>query len=173
MMSKDIETFLADQNFQDQAPTRSQLTPYTDEILELKKRGCTEKMILQFLQEKKGVVVTQSTLNWFINSRRKKTTEAAASDAPKAIKQTIVPKAIKPRQSESASTLSTQAVDAESDDPWRAQYPADGEYTYPLAPPFDRGAAAVAVDRHGNRYQWGRRLQSWADPSEIDPLGAA
>ncbi len=80
-MSNDIEAFLTDQNFQGKASTRSQLTPYTDEILELKKRGCTEKMILQFLQEKKGVVVTQSTLNWFINSRRKKLVQVSISDS--------------------------------------------------------------------------------------------
>lgn len=173
-MSNDIETFLAGKNLEGKAAARSQLTPYTDEILELKKRGYTEKIILQFLQEKKGVVVTQSTLNWFINSRRKKTEQAAVSDAPKTIiKQTVEPKAVKPRPQAPASDLNVESVDIEQDDPWQAEYPADGQYTYPLPPPFDRGAAAVAVDQHGNRYQWGRRLQSWADPSEVDPLGAA
>lgn len=50
------------------ARKRSILLPYEAEIMELKRRGCTEAVILLFL-EQKNIRVAQSTLNYFIRSR--------------------------------------------------------------------------------------------------------
>ena len=43
-----------------------------DEILEMKQLGFTEKLILQFLAEKKNIRVSQQALNRFIRSRLQK-----------------------------------------------------------------------------------------------------
>lgn len=51
---------------------RSVLEPYKDEILKMKQLGFTEKLILQFLAEKKNVSVSQQALNRFIRSRLQK-----------------------------------------------------------------------------------------------------
>ena len=50
---------------------RSVLEPYKDEILKMKQLGFTEKLILQFLFEKKKVTVSQQALNRFIRTRLK------------------------------------------------------------------------------------------------------
>jgi hypothetical protein len=47
----------------------SKLDPYRSEIEELKQNDYSEKDILRFLAEKKGIVVTQPTLNRFIKTR--------------------------------------------------------------------------------------------------------
>ena len=47
----------------------SKLDPYLVEIDTLKKHAYSEKDILRFLEEKKGLVVTQPTLNRFIKTR--------------------------------------------------------------------------------------------------------
>lgn len=51
---------------------RSVLEPYKDEILKMKQLGFTEKLILQFLAEKKNVRVSQQALNRFVRSRLQK-----------------------------------------------------------------------------------------------------
>lgn len=48
------------------------MEPYKDEILKMKQLGFTEKLILQFLAEKKNVSVSQQALNRFIRSRLQK-----------------------------------------------------------------------------------------------------
>ncbi|WP_051940868.1 hypothetical protein [Stenoxybacter acetivorans] len=69
-MNKDLEDFL-----REQAPEKSQkrsvLEPYCADILELKKRGYSESVILQYLAEKKNVSVTRPTLNRFIRNTQK------------------------------------------------------------------------------------------------------
>ena len=56
---------------------RSVLEPYKDEILKMKQLGFTEKLILQFLFEKKKVTVSQQALNRFIRTRLKSSDSVA------------------------------------------------------------------------------------------------
>ncbi|WP_373700714.1 hypothetical protein [Neisseria dentiae] len=49
---------------------KSKLDAFAREIFALKKLGYSEKDILRFLSEKKGVSVTQPTLNRFIRNRK-------------------------------------------------------------------------------------------------------
>lgn len=49
---------------------KSKLDAFVREIFALKKLGYSEKDILRFLSEKKGVSVTQPTLNRFIRNRK-------------------------------------------------------------------------------------------------------
>lgn len=48
---------------------RSKLDAFHDEIFQLKEMGFSEKVIVDFLLEKKNVKVAQQTLNQFIRSR--------------------------------------------------------------------------------------------------------
>lgn len=48
---------------------QSKLEPFRDEIFELKKRGYSQAVILQFLQECKNIEISQQGLNYFIRSR--------------------------------------------------------------------------------------------------------
>lgn len=68
----DLSDFIKQHNLVPNKGRKTVLAPYEDEIFEMKSMGFTEKIILQFLEEKKGVTVTQQTLNWFIRSRSEK-----------------------------------------------------------------------------------------------------
>ena len=61
---------------------QSVLMPYLDEILELKNRGYSERVVLDFLLQKKGVTISQQSLNRFIRSQIAKNTASAAESAP-------------------------------------------------------------------------------------------
>jgi hypothetical protein len=65
----DLEDFIKQQAGQQTTAKRSVLEPYKDEILKMKELGFTEKIILQFLSEKKNLTVSQQALNRFIRSR--------------------------------------------------------------------------------------------------------
>lgn len=81
-MHDEIDQFLAElpDNIKS---SRSKLAPYEKEIFELKRRGCTEAVILLFLAQKRNVKVAQSTLNFFIRSRLKNTRNHIESAASK------------------------------------------------------------------------------------------
>lgn len=66
----DLDDFIREHNLMPEKSRKSALTPYADEIFKMKEMGFTEKIILQFLKEKKGISVSQQTLNWFIRSRK-------------------------------------------------------------------------------------------------------
>lgn len=68
----DLEDFLKSYENKLSPGKRSVLEPYKDEILKMKQLGFTEKLILQFLAEKKNVRVSQQALNRFIRSRLQK-----------------------------------------------------------------------------------------------------
>lgn len=68
----DLEDFIKSYENKLSPGKRSVLEPYKDEILEMKQLGFTEKLILQFLAEKKNVRVSQQALNRFIRSRLQK-----------------------------------------------------------------------------------------------------
>ena len=68
----DLEDFIKSYENKLSPGKRSVLEPYKDEILEMKQLGFTEKLILQFLAEKKNVSVSQQALNRFIRSRLQK-----------------------------------------------------------------------------------------------------
>ena len=68
----DLEDFIKSYENKLSPGKRSVLEPYKDEILEMKQLGFTEKLILQFLAEKKNVKVSQQALNRFIRSRLQK-----------------------------------------------------------------------------------------------------
>lgn len=68
----DLEDFIKSYENKLSSGKRSVLEPYKDEILEMKQLGFTEKLILQFLAEKKNVSVSQQALNRFIRSRLQK-----------------------------------------------------------------------------------------------------
>ena len=68
----DLEDFIKSYENKLSSGKRSVLEPYKDEILEMKQLGFTEKLILQFLAEKKNVRVSQQALNRFIRSRLQK-----------------------------------------------------------------------------------------------------
>jgi|GEM_PF-662766 hypothetical protein len=68
----DLEDFIKSYENKLSPGKRSVLEPYKDEILKMKQLGFTEKLILQFLAEKKNVKVSQQALNRFIRSRLQK-----------------------------------------------------------------------------------------------------
>lgn len=68
----DLEDFIKSYENKLSPGKRSVLEPYKDEILKMKQLGFTEKLILQFLAEKKNVRVSQQALNQFIRSRLQK-----------------------------------------------------------------------------------------------------
>lgn len=68
----DLEDFIKSYENKLSSGKRSVLEPYKDEILEMKQLGFTEKLILQFLAEKKNIRVSQQALNRFIRSRLQK-----------------------------------------------------------------------------------------------------
>ena len=68
----DLEDFIKSYENKLSSGKRSVLDPYKDEILEMKQLGFTEKLILQFLAEKKNIRVSQQALNRFIRSRLQK-----------------------------------------------------------------------------------------------------
>lgn len=68
----DLEDFIKSYENKLSLGKRSVLEPYKDEILKMKQLGFTEKLILQFLAEKKNVRVSQQALNRFIRSRLQK-----------------------------------------------------------------------------------------------------
>ena len=68
----DLEDFIKSYENKLSPGKRSVLEPYKDEILKMKQLGFTEKLILQFLAEKKNVRVSQQALNRFILSRLQK-----------------------------------------------------------------------------------------------------
>ena len=68
----DLEDFIKSYENKLSPGKRSVLEPYKDEILKMKQLGFTEKLILQFLAEKKNVSVSQQALNRFIRSRLQK-----------------------------------------------------------------------------------------------------
>ena len=68
----DLEDFIKSYENKLSPGKRSVLEPYKDEILKMKQLGLTEKLILQFLAEKKNVRVSQQALNRFIRSRLQK-----------------------------------------------------------------------------------------------------
>ena len=68
----DLEDFIKSYEKKLSPGKRSVLEPYKDEILKMKQLGFTEKLILQFLAEKKNVRVSQQALNRFIRSRLQK-----------------------------------------------------------------------------------------------------
>lgn len=68
----DLEDFINSYENKLSPGKRSVLEPYKDEILKMKQLGFTEKLILQFLAEKKNVRVSQQALNRFIRSRLQK-----------------------------------------------------------------------------------------------------
>ena len=68
----DLEDFIKSYENKLSSGKRSVLEPYKDEILEMKQLGFTEKLILQFLAEKKNIRVSQQALNRFIRFRLQK-----------------------------------------------------------------------------------------------------
>ena len=68
----DLEDFIKSYENKLSPGKRSVLEPYKDEILKMRQLGFTEKLILQFLAEKKNVRVSQQALNRFIRSRLQK-----------------------------------------------------------------------------------------------------
>ncbi|WP_066570602.1 hypothetical protein [Snodgrassella sp. CFCC 13594] len=106
-MSTDIDDFLNELDKQPKSKTRSVLIPYESEILELKKRGYTESVILLFLEQKKGVKVAQSTLNWFINSRLKKRLLNEEAPQPKSFQKTL---AVEESTTTSAAAISDDEI---------------------------------------------------------------
>ncbi|OSI21680.1 hypothetical protein BV912_06425 [Neisseria dumasiana] len=68
-----MDDFIKEHNLKPEKNKKSVLAPYQDEIFKMKEMGFTEKIILQFLKEKKGISVSQQTLNWFIRSRKNDT----------------------------------------------------------------------------------------------------
>ena len=68
----DLEDFIQSYENKLSPGKRSVLEPYKDEILKMKQLGFTEKLILQFLAEKKNIRVSQQALNRFIRSRLQK-----------------------------------------------------------------------------------------------------
>ena len=68
----DLEDFIKSYENKLSSGKRSVLEPYKDEILEMKQLGFTEKLIWQFLAEKKNIRVSQQALNRFIRSRLQK-----------------------------------------------------------------------------------------------------
>lgn len=68
----DLEDFIKSYENKLSPGKRSVLEPYKDEILKMKQLRFTEKLILQFLAEKKNIRVSQQALNRFIRSRLQK-----------------------------------------------------------------------------------------------------
>lgn len=64
----DIDDFIREKNPLPKQK-RSKLDTFHDEIFQLKEMGFSEKVIVEFLLEKKNVKVAQQTLNQFIRSR--------------------------------------------------------------------------------------------------------
>lgn len=79
----DLEDFIQSYENKLSPGKRSVLEPYKDEILKMKQLGFTEKLILQFLAEKKNVRVSQQALNRFIRSRLQKMNLGAEKMAEK------------------------------------------------------------------------------------------
>ncbi|ASK27142.1 hypothetical protein BG910_04765 [Neisseria chenwenguii] len=68
----DLDDFIKTHGDKLSSGKRSVLEPYKGEILKMKQLGFAEKLILQFLLEKKNVTVSQQALNRFIRTRLKK-----------------------------------------------------------------------------------------------------
>lgn len=79
----DLEDFIKSYENKLSPGKRSVLEPYKDEILRMKQLGFTEKLILQFLAEKKNVRVSQQALNRFIRSRLQKMNLVAEKEVGK------------------------------------------------------------------------------------------
>ncbi|PSJ81229.1 hypothetical protein [Neisseria iguanae] len=81
----DLDKFIEKHKFEPKKGKTSVLEPFKEEILQMKKMGFAEKIILQFLAETKNLQVSQQALNRFIRSRSgkiiKPVTEKAVSSA--------------------------------------------------------------------------------------------
>ena len=75
----EIDDFLAGFDKEKIILRKSILEPHKKQILELKNRGYAERIIIQFLEERKGIKVSQSYLNWFIRKHRKPNTRTVAN----------------------------------------------------------------------------------------------
>lgn len=64
----DIETFLSKHGLIEPQKRESILAPFQAEILALKEKGFSDKVVVQFLEEMKGVKVSQQWLNRYIRS---------------------------------------------------------------------------------------------------------
>lgn len=87
----DLDDFIKEHGHEPKRVNRSVLEPYRDELLKMRKMGFTEKVMLQFLKEKKNLAISQQALNRFIRSRLNKQ-EADKKEAEKpapAIKQAV------------------------------------------------------------------------------------
>lgn len=91
----DIDDFINEHNLHSKRKKQSKLTEYKDEIFQLKSMGFAEKVIIQFLAEKKNVHVSQQTLNQFIRSQSEpqhahtKQTTSQAQNQPQERAQTV------------------------------------------------------------------------------------
>lgn len=87
----DLDDFIKEYGHEPKRVNRSVLEPYRDELLKMRKMGFTEKVMLQFLKEKKNLAISQQALNRFIRSRLNKQ-EADKKEVGKpapAIKQAV------------------------------------------------------------------------------------
>lgn len=66
----DVQDFIKEKGLQ---PTRSTLTPYVAEILELRELGFSYRVIAEFLHEKKGLKTSFQNVAAFIRSRSTQT----------------------------------------------------------------------------------------------------
>lgn len=78
----DLDDFIKEHGHEPKRVNRSVLEPYRDELLKMRKMGFTEKVMLQFLKEKKNLAISQQALNRFIRSRLNKQ-EADKKDVEK------------------------------------------------------------------------------------------
>lgn len=83
----DIEIFLAKHQLADKQKKTSVLEPYQAEILELKEQGYSDKIIVRFLEEMKGVKVSQQWLNRYIRSCKKQ----AENSKPRLVPASVQP----------------------------------------------------------------------------------
>ena len=85
MKMQEIDDFLNRTGLQT-SRKQSKLQPFADEIFELKRRGYSQVVILQFLKECKNLDVSQQALNYFIHSRlaqnQANTPQKTATNAP-------------------------------------------------------------------------------------------
>ncbi|PSJ81197.1 hypothetical protein [Neisseria iguanae] len=82
----DIETFLTKHQLADKQKKTSVLEPYQAEILELKEKGYSDKIIVRFLEEMKGVKISQQWLNRYIRSCRKQAENSKPRTEPAVVK---------------------------------------------------------------------------------------
>lgn len=114
----DLEDFIKSYENKLSPGKRSVLEPYKDEILEMKQLGFTEKLILQFLAEKKNVRVSQQALNRFIRSRlqkmnlgAEKKVEKTQNDNKLTNSKSLVSEPEKPKESLAQSTSGKNKFD--------------------------------------------------------------